>query len=71
MPSSTPDWSALASHNERLVTVPVPAPATSAGPDIEHRAPSAGHGDSGHRSGRRSLWTRRTAHRGMILQFRG
>jgi hypothetical protein len=59
MPSSTPDWSALASHNERLVTAPVPAPAAAPGPLGAPPAPPAG-GRGGHRGARRPLWARRS-----------
>jgi len=57
MPSSTPDWSALASHNERLVTAPVPPPAAAPGPQGEPPAPAEG-----------KLGSKIT---GVILQFRG
>ena len=42
MPSSTPDWSALASDNERLVTVTAPGVADS---DIPGGPDHQGHAD--------------------------
>ncbi len=63
MPSSTPDWSALASQNERLVTAMPPAPAGGSSPASRPPASPAGRG--GHRASRRGLWTRR-ATRGAV-----
>jgi hypothetical protein len=72
MPSSTPDWSALASENERVV-VRCPAAlevvaAMPAAPDDEPEPeqghPAAGRSRPGHRHHapeRRPLWRARTA----------
>jgi hypothetical protein len=61
MPSSIPDWSALASQNERLVSGPAPAGTSApagAGPSPAPPPPSGGGAG---RPSRRPRWAGRTA----------
>jgi hypothetical protein len=69
MPSSTPDWSALASENERMVLrcpAALEVVASAPAPDDEHEPAGhpAGHARTGHGTRASEHGRRRTAWRG-------